>query len=253
MLKYNTVVIDDEKTNINLVKHIIANFLHDLNVIGEASTVEDGIIVINEMNPDILFLDVQLYEKNAFDILDNIDFSEIEVVLVTAYEDYAVKAFKYNVVDYVLKPILIEDLVLATNKCIRRIEEKKIFEKNFNLDQNKKNNINSKYISISALNKTSIIKKEDIVFCKSDGRYTTFYLKNKEELVASKNLGEYESILDESTFFRIHHSYIVNIEHVINIIKKTCYYCQMINDINLPVAKRRQENLNNFLKNRNIL
>lgn len=250
MLKYNTVVIDDEKTNINLVKHIITNFLNDLNVIGEASTVEEGILTINEMNPDIVFLDVQLYEKNAFDILDNIDFSEIEVVLVTAYEDYAVKAFKYNVVDYVLKPILIEDLVLATNKCIRRIEEKKTFEKNLNLDHNGKNNINSKYISISALNKTSIIKQEDIVFCKSDGRYTTFYLKNKEELVASKNLGTFESILDGSTFFRIHHSYIVNIEYVVSIIKKTCYYCEMINNINLPVAKRRQESLNKFLKNR---
>ena len=101
---------------------------------------------------------------------------------------------------------------------------------------------------MSALNKTSIIKQEDIVFCKSDGRYTTFYLKNKEELVASKNLGTFESILDGSTFFRIHHSYIVNIEYVVSIIKKTCYYCEMINNINLPVAKRRQESLNKFLK-----
>lgn len=250
MNQYSCIIIDDEKSNLNLIKHFITNFLPSLKIIGEASNVEEGINVINTVKPDILFLDIQLNEKNAFDILNKIDLAEFEIIFVTAFEDYAVKAFKYNAVDYVLKPIIIDDLIVAANKCIRRIEEKKLFRNSDSKSDKKKAICNSKFLSIPSINKVDIIKVEDIVFCKSDGRYTSFYLKNKEEIIACKNLGQFEDVLDETLFFRIHHSYIINLNYLISITKKTGYYCEMINNINLPIAKRRQENLRTFLKSK---
>jgi len=249
MQQYTCLLIDDEKSNLDLIKHFIINFIPNLKIIGEVSNVEDGIKLIKKMKPDILFLDIQLNDKNAFDILDKLNFLDFQIIFVTAYKEYAVKAFKYNVVDYVLKPVLIDDVQLAVDKCIRRIEEKRNFEKEVAFEEENDRN-NSKYLYIPSLNKVDLIKTDEIVFCKSDGRYTSFYMKNKEEIVACKNLGQFEELLDKSVFFRIHHSYIINFKHLISISKKSGYHCEMINNVNLPVAKRRQESLCAFLKNK---
>lgn len=250
MQQYTCIIIDDEKSNLNLLKHFITKFLPSLKIIGEASNVEEGIDVINKIKPEILFLDIQLNEKSVFDILNNLDHAEFEIIFVTAYEDYAVKAFKYNAIDYILKPIIIDDIVAAANKCIRRIEEKKIFKNNTHNFEDKKATCNSKFLSIPSINKVDLIKMEDIIFCKSDGRYTSFYLVNNEEIIACKNLGQFEAVLDKTLFFRTHHSYIINLDYLISITKKTGYYCEMINNISLPVAKRRQESLRSFLKSK---
>jgi two-component system LytT family response regulator len=250
MQQYTCVIIDDEISNLKLLKHFIATFLPNLKIIGEATNVEEGINTINSEKPEILFLDIQLNEKNAFDILNNLDLGEFEIIFVTAFEDYALKAFKYNAIDYVLKPIIIDDLILAVRKCIRRIEEKKSFLIKDHSLIKKKATCSSKFISIASINKVDVIKMEDIIFCKSDGRYTSFYLINNEEIIACKNLGQFEEILDDTLFFRIHHSYIINLNHLISITKNTGYYCEMVNEINLPIAKRRQESLRTFLKSR---
>ena len=247
MLKYTAVIIDDEESNVSLISRFVKKFLINIELIGEAYNVNDGIEIINKLNPQIVFLDIQLNEKTAFDILDQVNFGELEIIFITAYKSFALEAFKYNAIDYILKPFSIEEIILSVNKCIQRIEEKNSFEKrilNFNKDNNNKND---KYVSVSSIDKVTLIKKEDIIFCKSDGRYTTFYLKNNTEVVSSKNLGEYEIILNNDIFFRIHHSYIINIDHVVKIHKKTGYYCEMINKINLPVARRRKDALNKYL------
>ena len=249
MKKYSAIIIDDEDNNLLLLNHFISKFCLSIDIINQAASIEEALVVIDQAKPDILFLDIQLNDKVVFDLLDVIDFSDIEIIFVTAFDFYALKAFKYNAVDFILKPISIEDLTLAVNKCIKRIEEKKAFEVSnvFDIDQNTPAQA-SNFITITSLNKVDVIKKEDIVFCKSDGRYTTFYLKSNEEVVACRNLGEFEQMLDVINFFRIHHSYIVNINYILNINKKAGYYCEMTNKIMLPVSKRRQESLNKFLK-----
>ncbi|MES2864245.1 MAG: LytTR family DNA-binding domain-containing protein [Bacteroidota bacterium] len=248
MKKYNAIIVDDEDNNLLLIKHFISKFCPNIDVIDEASSVESAINSIETNQPNILYLDIQLNSSNAFEILDQIDFSEIEVIFITAFDEYALKAFKYNAVDYLMKPLSIEDFIVATNKAIQRIEEKQIFNKQLTEGRKVFENQTSKYVTISSMDKVDIIKKEDLIFCKSDGRYTTFYLKNKTEILACKNLGEYEIILNDDSFFRVHHSYIVNLDYVININKKAGYYCEMVNGAFIPIAKRRQESLNKHLK-----
>ncbi|RAK25386.1 LytTR family two component transcriptional regulator [Flavobacterium aquaticum] len=249
MQKHNVLLVEDEESNLELLKYFIINFIDNLNIIGEATNVEEALIIYKNTKPDIIILDIQLQEKDAFDFLDLVNFGEFEIIFVTAYESYALKAFKYNVIDYILKPFAIEDLKKATEKCIRRIEERKLFDSK-NFEKNNNSNIDSNNtLSIPSIDRVDIINKSDIIFCKSDGRYTTFYLKNNSEYVASKNLGEYETMLEHDGFFRIHYSYMVNLNNLITINKKNSYYfCDMINNISLPIAKRRVESLRVYLK-----
>ncbi len=248
MKKYTAFIVDDEDRNVNIIVHFLNKFCPNIQIIGSSNSFEEAVEKINLLKPQILYLDIQLHNKTAFELLDVIDISEVEIVLVTAYENYAVKAFKYNVLDYVMKPISIEDIVLASNKAISRIEDKEIFDNSKVLEMQINNLEYSSFITISSIDKIDIIKKNEILFCKSDGRYTTFYLKNEEEYVACKNIGEYENILTDNCFFRIHQSYIINLDFVVSVNKKSGYYCEMINGARLPIAKRRQEALNKILK-----
>lgn len=245
---YNAIIVEDEESNMNLLKHFLTKFCLNIKIIGQANNIEDGVAIINNIKPDILYLDIRLNNDLVFNLLDLVDFSEMEIIFVTAHNDYAITAFKYNVIDYILKPLSIEELVLATNKAMIRIEERIHFEKQFKKNNSIESSKQSKYVSISSLDKVDVIKKDEIIFCKSDGRYTTFFLKNNKEIVACKNLGEYEQMLEKDNFFRVHNSYIVNLDYIVNISKKEGFYCIMSNKALIPVSKRRQESLKNFLK-----
>lgn len=249
----NTIIIDDDLQNLDLLKHFLEKFCPLINIIGQANNIEDSIKLINKVSPDLIFLDIQIQDKNAFDILDRIDFTEVEIIFITAYGDYALKAFKYNAIDYILKPISIEDIILATNKVMLKLEDKKKFneliakEKNhLTVDENVVQN-ESPYITISSLNNIVILKKQEILFCKSEGRYTIFFMNNNVEHVSSKNLGEYEAVLTKDSFLRIHHSYIVNINHILNINKKQGYYCEMVNGALIPISRRKKDDLKSKL------
>jgi two-component system LytT family response regulator len=248
MNKYKAYIVDDEISNLELIKHFLTKYCVNIEIIGESQSLGQSVKDLSILSPQILFLDIKLQDNTAFDILDNIDASEYEIIFVTAYHDYALKAFKYNAIDYILKPISIEELILAVNKAILRIEEKIVFDNQVIHNTINPTRNSPNIITISSLDKVDIIKKEDILFCKSDGRYTTFFLNNNTEIMACKNLGEFQELLKDDPFFRIHNSYIVNIKYVKNINKKTGYYCEMLNGTYLPIAKRRQDSFNLFLK-----
>lgn len=246
MNKYKAYIVDDESANIDLLCYFLEKYCLNIEIIGKSNLFKDCVNDLNKIKPDILFLDIKLNDRDAFEILDSIDVSVSEIIFVTAYQEFAVKAFKYKAIDYILKPIAIEDLVQAVNKAILRIEERKRFV-NHAIDDIASSKSNSSIITISSIDKIEIVKKTDILFCKSDGRYTTFYLIDKKEIVACKNLGEFELLLCDDGFFRIHNSYIINISYLKNINKKVGYYCEMINGAFLPIAKRRFQSFSCFL------
>ncbi|SEP66251.1 LytR/AlgR family response regulator transcription factor [Flavobacterium urocaniciphilum] len=245
MTKYDAILVDDEENNIVILDFFIKKFCPSINIVKTCINLEETILAINKYKPSIAFLDIQINENQIFEVLDKIDISEIEIIFVTAYDEFALKAFKYNAIDYVLKPISIEDLILATNKAIQRIEEKKIFENEIF----KRNKLKSKdlFLTVHSLDKIDIINFEEIIFCKSDGRYTIFFLRNNEQIMACKNIGEYEELLTFNNFYRIHHSYIVNISYILKINKKAGYYCEMKNGAMIPISRRKQDGINKLL------
>jgi len=250
MNKIDAIIIDDELANTVLLKGLVNKFCPLIDVIGIATTREKAKQLIDELQPKLIFLDIELDKGNAFDLLEEVSHKNSKIIFVTSHSDYALKAFKYNAIDYVLKPVEVEQLILAVNKAYDDIE-KDIYTNEEQLENFKKvfnNEVSNDFIAIPSIDKIVVIKIEEIIYLKSDGRYTVFHLTNGNKIVASRNLGEYENIISKSLFFRIHHSYMVNLNYVLNIYKKDGYYCEMSCGSLLPIAKRRQKSLNLFLK-----
>lgn len=249
MNKIDAIIIDDEVKNIRLLKHYINQFCVDINIIDEATSFTEGIKILQTKNPDILFLDIQLKNRTGFELLDFILPKKIKVIFVTSHEGYALKAFKYNAIDYILKPIIIEDLILAINKVRQDIKQRIFTSENqiHTLKQAISNTKKQDFIAIPSNDRIELIKFKDIIFLESQGRYTIFHCLNNLQIVSSRNIGDYDTILNKKQFFRTHKSYIININHTLKIIKNDGFYCQMNNNKNIPIARRRQEELNKIL------
>lgn len=251
MSRYTAVLVDDEPSNTELLSHFISKYCPSITIIGQAKTKEDAITIIPELSPDIVFMDIVLDEGTGFDVLEAIDTTNLQVIFVTAFDEFAIKAFRYNAVDFVLKPIEIEALIVAVNNAAERLEKNQyIGDKSINalIEAMSSDKLNQDFIAIPSIEKIEFIKTNTIIYCKSDGKYTEFYLCNEKKIVSSKNLGEYESLLDDQIFFRIHNSYIVNLNFVKNINKAAGNYIELSGEITLPIAKRRQDSLHKFLK-----
>ena len=231
MKKYNAIIVDDEKKNIEILEHFIIKFCPLINVVKTLTSIDESIKAINTIQPDILYLDIQLKKGTSFDILNQINKQDIKIIFITAFKDFAIKAIKNNAIDYILKPLSIEDVVLATNKAIAAIEEKK------NKQESSKD-----YLTVHSLENIEIVRKKDLIYCESDGRYTILYLKDRK-ITASKNLKLFEVNL-KTDFIRVHNSFLINIMHIKVIHKKNGIYCEMSNGKKIPISKRKQYLIN---------
>lgn len=251
MNQINVVLIDDEINNLDLLDHFITKYCPQLNIVGKASTRKEGVILVNDLKPQLLFLDIMLDEGTGFDLLEEVTFTQTKVIFVTAFDEFAIKAFRFNAVDYILKPIEIDELVLAVNKATEAIGSNRFTETNQiqNLYKTVTNNkLPINLIAIPSTDRIDFVKVDTIIYIKSEGRYSIFNLQDNKQIVATKNLGEYETMLDANTFFRIHNSYLINLTKVTSINKAGGNYCVMENSEQLPIAKRRQDQLHRFLK-----
>lgn len=244
--KLTALIVDDEIENINLINIYLKKYCKRIKETFVAQTVDDAVSKYLEHYPDILILDIELNEEaNSFHILQKIPYTNAEIIFITSHKHYAIEAINSVIPSaYLVKPINPSDFILAIEKAVKNIETKRIFEES-------DSEINDKYlefIAIPSTNKIDIIHPGDIVYIEADGRYTIFHLTNGNHKIASRNLGEYEKQLDPKQFFRIHHSYIVNLNMVVNINKSAGNYCELLNNKALPIAKRRQERLHRFLK-----
>ena len=244
------VVVDDETKSAKLLVHFLNNYCPSFKVVGVAYTAKDAIKTINSLRPKVIFLDILLNHGTSFDILDQLSYKEFRLVFVTAHDEYAVKAFQYNAIDYILKPISIDNIMATANKI-----HQDVLNENFTL-LNKidtltnfitKRESHKDFITISGLKKIEFVKFNELMYLKSDGRYTTFYLSNGDTIVASKNIGEYEEDLISDVFFRIHKSYIVNLSYVKIIDKSDGKSCLLTNNTSLPIAARRLDDFMKFL------
>ncbi|MDI1306521.1 MAG: LytTR family DNA-binding domain-containing protein [bacterium] len=249
MNTYNVTIIDDSPIDVLAFKKIISGYCININLVVHISSIDEAIIEFNKNKPDIVFLDVMFKNSIIFDFLDEFCLEEVPIVFVSSEKEYAVNAFENNAVDFILKPFKVENLILGINKAIKKIEMNNFqMQNDFSL---KNRNTDFDYLAIASLDKIDIIKKEDVMFCMAEGKYTTFFLFGGKKIVSSKNLGEYEKLLDNSCFYRIHHGYIINIRYLISVIKKDGVYCELANKITIPVSKRRQESFNKFIKLKN--
>jgi len=249
MEKIRAFIVDVDENCVKLLRHYLDTYCSFVEVVGSENTKAAAIAAIDKLQPQLLFLDIVLDEGTSFDILEEVSHKKTKIIFVTAYNNYAVKAFKYHATDYLLKPIEIEALVSAVNVTYKELEKEQFTnEAQVSMLYNSINNhVPLDFIAVPSIDKIDFIKFDEIVYFKSDGRYTEFHLTNNKTITATKNLGEYEQIIDKNIFFRTHNSYIINLKHVSNINKAAGNYCEMSNGDMLPIAKRRQDQLHRFI------
>ena len=250
MTAINAVIISHEKETLMILKKFAEENYMIVQIIGVAQCIKDGIVLIKAKKPDAVFLNIEPEDDSFFEMLEQLEFSIPKLVFISTHKDYAFKAFKHNAVDFLLKPIDFNSIIIAIYKVIKRIEMERAFQnqKINNITTLNPINQTNDYVAVASLEKIELIPMTEIVFCKADGKYTVFVLSNGNKIMSSRNLGEYGAILDNSYFFRIHNSYIINLRHISKILKKDGYFCELSNGAILPVAKRRQDDFNKFIK-----
>jgi two-component system LytT family response regulator len=249
MTPINAIIITEEKDTLIILKKIEKENSMIIKIIGKSFSVNDGIDVIKLKKPDLIFLDIIFKDDSFLEMLNQMEFIP-KLVFISAHENYAVKGFKHNAIDFILKPIDLNDIILAVDKVKKRIKIELSYQ-NQNIEKfNIFNYIKptNQYVAVSLLDKIELIHMSEIIYCKASGKYTYFFLLNGKKIISSRNLGEYSNILDNNHFFRVHNSYIINLRHIVKVSKKDGYFCEFSNGINIPIAKRRQEDFNKFIK-----
>ena len=207
----------------------------DLVVVGECGSVKDAITLAKSCKPDLVFLDINLDDGIAFDFIEKTENLPYKVIFTTAYDQYALKALKKGAVDYILKPIAQEELEEAVDKAI----ERSIIENDLSINTT----VNKDRLVLSLFDGLQVIKFKDLMYCKSDKGYTSFYLSSKKKYIASKPIKNFEQYLTASKFIRVHQSFIVNLDYVERYDKAGTIY--LTEGEKIPVAMRRKDE---FLK-----
>lgn len=232
----NALIIDDDLSNIELVDKLIQKYSPDIKVIGKADNVELALKLIISLKPDLLFLDIELHNKTAFDILQVIDTEKLHIILITAHEKYALASYKYDITDYLLKPIQDIEFVHAIQTC-KKNAAKATKQIQFIPQDN--------FLAIDQKNEVILLDINEIIQLTVENSYTYIHLNNKPAILSSKSLKEYEAKLPNHLFSRIHHSYIVNIKHIVKLTKKKPAYLLMSNGEELPISENRKKDLLN--------
>jgi two-component system, LytTR family, response regulator len=212
-MKIVTVIIDDDEDSRLITGGFIRKYHPDFEIAGEAGTVEAGFALVESARPALLLLDIEMPDGTGFDLLQRLSRRDFEVIFITAFNAYAIDAFRFSAIDYLLKPVSLTDL----KESLLRVKEKlqnRFFEeqwKNLSHNREKKNSYDRK-IAIGSHNGYVFVQVKDIVRCESESNYTRFYFGDGTKMISSRTLGFYEEMLPADKFFRIHNSHLVNID-----------------------------------------
>ncbi|MBE6337554.1 MAG: response regulator transcription factor [Lentimicrobiaceae bacterium] len=243
------VIVEDEEIARRVLKSLLAQYCQDVMVCAEADDVASGKNMIEMFRPDLVFLDIEMPGGSGFKLLSSVENIDFEVVFITAYEQFAIKAIRHDALDYILKPIDPKELVAAVEK-VKEAKYKKTLKKQYdnilkNLDPEQ---LVVRKISLSTTDKIHLIDVDDIIRCESDNYYTKIFFKDGNSLLVSKTLKEIDQKLEEYDFVRTHKSHLVNIRYIKNFIKDEMMVV-MADDTKVPVSKRKKERILEVINN----
>ena len=242
----NAVIIDDETRNIKLMKNILGKFCPQVRLIGDASNGLTGKELILQKKPDLVFLDIEMPYGNGFDLINDLMPVDFEVIFVTAFDKYMLQALKYSALDYLLKPVNIDELKQAVQNAELRIRKNSINQQlNILLDNFKKQEPGLKKIAIPTPDGFDFIMVDDIIRCEALGAYTKIHINDSKKIVVSKTLKDYETILPEDIFFRIHNSHLINLNYIKKYNRGRGGFIELDDGSIIEVASRRKDE---FLK-----
>lgn len=235
------IIVDDEPKSRESLKILIEDFCEGVTVKALCQNVSEAIQAIDANKPDVVFLDIQLQRETGFDLLNQLQNVDFEVIFTTAFSEYAIRAFKYSAIDYLLKPIDIEELRQALSKVDRK-NSKAVNERLQELLHNLKSGSTDNYkLALPTADGLVFVKVSEILYCQAASNYTEIILTENRKYIVSRTLKEYEDMLAEQQFYRIHHSYLVNLNEIKKYVRGEGGYVIMNNDKSLDVSKRKKE------------
>ncbi len=208
------IIVDDEEPSRQVMCNYLRSYCSDVEVVATAANIKTAYRAIQKHLPDVVFLDIEMPDGKGFDLLTMFERINFSVIFVTAYSDYAIRAFRVNAVDYLLKPVKVDELVESVKKIRNGLNPPDIDKLAAIMKSMAENTNQQPIIMVSSIKGYEVLKIRDIIMCMADGYCTNFYMSKGKTAISSKNLKQYESQLADHHFVRVHHSYIVNLNHV---------------------------------------
>ncbi len=244
------VIVEDESKSRDTLRGLLQRFCPDVMVVAEAGGVQEGREAIIKHKPDLVFLDIEMPDGSGFRLLQHDDLPDFDVVFTTAFDQFAIKAIRYAALDYLLKPIVPEELMNAVEQ-VRKSKEKKSNLKNIEvlLSNIRSNMVESKKIVLSTIEKKHVVEVDSILRCESDNYYTHFYFTNGKHLLISKTLKDVEAMLEGGSFIRPHKSHLINTRYIQNFNREDGGVITLNNGDKIPVSRRKKEKILEIIHN----
>ncbi|MCO5263777.1 MAG: LytTR family DNA-binding domain-containing protein [Lentimicrobium sp.] len=238
-----TIIIDDEEHMQQSLEKLLQRYCPYVQVVARAGSVASGLACIREHRPDVVLLDIKMDDGTGFDLLKQAEPIDFKVIFITAYDQYAVEAFRYSALDYLLKPVIPGNLAEA----IQKAEETRIKDLELQLSALKNNMAADNQLNKKLVLKTQesiyIVVPDEILYCQADSNYSTFTLNDGRRITVSRTLREFEELLKQAGFFRVHKSFLINLSRIIRLDKSEGGALVMSNGDKIPVGASRKEEL----------
>jgi two-component system LytT family response regulator len=236
------IIIDDEAPSRRALKIALTDYCASVKIVAIAETPQKGIESIIEHKPDLVFLDVQMPGMTGFDLLSHFREIDFDIVFITAHNHYAIKAIRFSALDYLLKPIQIDELMSAVQKAEEKKHKRHTNWQYKSLYENIRSNHNaSGSIAVPSGDGLLFIRTENIIRCEAEGNYVVIYQCAKEKILITKTLGDIETMLDPAAFCRIHNSHLINLAHIKKYVKGEGGYVIMSDNCTVDVSRRKKE------------
>jgi two-component system LytT family response regulator len=235
---YKAVIIEDEhrlREALSILLEMVAG--EQVTVVGYAENVDDAVKVVNRLKPDLVFMDIMLKDGTGFDVLQRLERRGFHLIFTTAYEEYAIRAFKFSAIDYLLKPVDQEELRLAIHR-IQDLQQKVVGEQQLHELQDNLQKSPERLV-LPTLEAMHVVRVDEIVRCETSGSYTTFLLADGRKIIVSRPLKNYEDILLPPLFFRVHQSHLINLQHIQSYSKEGMV--QMKDKTTVPISRAKKE------------
>lgn len=238
-----TILVDDELRGLNTLKKLLQEYCPDIKIVAECTDAESAKEKLELLEPQLVFLDISLPDKTSFDILADMDKVNFEIIFVTAHDQYTLQAFHYSAIDYLMKPIDEDLLIDAVRRAVRRITATSINDNISTLLHNlqKTQTPQDMKLCVPSVKGFQVVDLKDILYCEASGSYTNLFFTDKHIICSAKTIHEYEDLLSDAGFVRIHKSFLVNLQHVKEYVRGEGGVILLSNDKEVEVSRRKKE------------
>lgn len=250
MSKIKTILVDDEPRGVSSLQKLLEFHCPELEIVATCNSADEAREKINLHTPALVFLDIAMPEKTGFDLLNEIGEINFEIIFVTAHNDFLLQAFRFSAVDYLLKPVEDNLLTEAVKRAAKRIEERSTGEHMETLLHNLRNKEGGQKMKmcIPSIKGFQVVKLTEIIYCEASSNYTLFHFTNRPTICASKPIHEYETLLEDCGFVRIHKSFVINLEHVREYVRGEGGTVILSNGQDIEVSRRKKEGFLNSMR-----